>query len=70
MSRHNGLPGYDAWKTRSDLDDADMHRSDDSIECEDCGNYLDHDWDYSNGYRICAKCLAKEDDEAADRDGA
>ena len=20
MSRHNGLPGYDAWKTRSDFD--------------------------------------------------
>ncbi len=28
MSRHNGLPGYDSWKTRSDLDDAPQEEYD------------------------------------------
>ena len=36
MSRHNGLPGYDAWKTRSDLDDAGRY-SEYEEQCWWCG---------------------------------
>ena len=69
MSRHNGLPGYDAWKTRSDLDDADRFSPGDDIECDNCGD-LTRAWDYAPDYsRFCIECLAglKDADPRADR---
>jgi hypothetical protein len=43
MSRHNGLPGYDAWKTRSDLDDAAMaNAADDGFICPLSGDPCPH----------------------------
>jgi hypothetical protein len=61
VSRYNGLPGYDQWKTRSDLDDA----PDADLRC--CGNCHyglslndDDEW-------VCERCDVPEEDEAADR---
>ena len=41
----DGIPGYDAWKTRSDRDDAEMHGNYDEADrptyrCKRCGAAL------------------------------
>ena len=67
MSRHNGLPGYDAWKTRSDLDDADKLVPGDDIACDNCG-CVTRAWDWTGDYdRFCLECLGGEADPRADR---
>lgn len=49
MSRHNGLPGYDAWKTRSPDDDMPYPPDGDDWSPTDsypppCCNKAGHSW--------------------------
>lgn len=61
----HSLKGYDAWKTRSDLDDADRRRSDDRTRCWFCGAPVpDAPWAFwtSDGGATASLC-----DDCADR---
>lgn len=70
MSRANGLPGYDAWKTRSDLDEEDRLSRGAAYACDWCGEWVPKsECEMDNrGWLFCPKCCGKaeENDPSAD----
>ena len=68
----SGLRGYDAWKTRSYLDDGADNFPDERLvsQCDCCGEYKpdceDRTW-RGMDVHACPKCRGAEEDEAADR---
>ena len=66
----SGLRGYDAWKTRSDLDDHE-HRTrwnKGPYECDCCGKRMEEGegrtvWAYGLETFACEKCLGDDEEE-------